>query len=155
MNALQQRAIDVGEHARSWWRRHEFGDVVIGTLTVPAHEMTRTYETASWYTKIAMPTQTVDLRVAYSLFNGQLRAHAAAELHGTITGSCFTSRLFHASAHHCDEDVGQPDSQTLILATLDHAGWTCGSYGTRLNKRPLHRIRASMKTEAPATWTPS
>lgn len=109
-------------------------------LTEPT-TFTRTYETASWYTKIEVPAG------EYPIYAGECKRPDTGEiqlgldwpsapharLDGVVTSSYFVNRVFWATSSETDRDVGKPDAY----------GWSTYGYAVAqavLNGDPHFRL---------------
>lgn len=97
--------------------RRKIGTLILTEPTV----FTRTYETASWYTKIEVPAGEYDITavVRDGKVSGTWGDGPTWKLPGTVVASYFVNRFFTASSFEVDRDVGKPD--TYVDGTYAHS----------------------------------
>lgn len=97
--------------------RRKIGTLVLAEPTV----FTRTYETASWYTKIEVPAGEYEITAVVR--DGKVSStwgdNPRWSLPGTVVASYFVNRLFTASSSEVDRNVGNSD--TYVSGTYGYA----------------------------------
>ena len=91
-------------------------NATIGTFTVAEPTVYRkSYETASWYTEVEVQPGEYEVKT-----DGYW---ALVTMPGKIVGSYFVNRVFHASSHHKDEDVGKDATYTIQTQMFSLDRW--------------------------------